>query len=138
MKHLILAFLLAVSPLAFYGCASFGTFTPAASADIQNALLTSENVLQQLNTGLQTAAPSIDAILTMTHNQGDAAAVNNVIAQSAAATPALTALLANLNTAIKAAPTGPAQVAAVNAALSPATVAAIVAPIDAAAATTSN
>ena len=115
------------------GCASNGSLTPTAATDIQNALLTSENVLQQLNTGLQTAAPSIDTLLTLTHNQGDASAVNNVVAESAAAAPALNALLATVNAAIKSSSTPQAQVAAVNAALSPTTAAAIVAPIAASA-----
>jgi hypothetical protein len=107
---------------------------PAVSTatQIENGLLTAENILQQFNTGLQTVAPTVDTILTLTHNQGDAAAVNNVATQSAAMTPALTTLLSAVNTAIKASTPGASQIAAVNAALSPATAAAIAAPVAAA------
>lgn len=122
------------------GCASNGTLTPAAQTDasnVENALLTAANVLQQLNTGLQTAAPTVETLLTLTHNQGDAQSVNNIVATTAAATPALTTLLANVQTAIKAATTPASQIAAVNAATTPAAIAQIVAPIAAAAPSTS-
>lgn len=120
--------------LCLFGCAttSTGASATSTSTKIQNALLTASNVLQQLNDGLQTAAPTVDALLTLTHNQGDAAAVNNVASESAAFTPALQALLATLNTAIKSSTTPTAQIAAVNTALSPATTSVIVAPIAAA------
>jgi hypothetical protein len=103
--------------------------TTSTAAKVQSALLTIDNVLQQLNTGVQTAAPTIEAILTMTHNQGDATAVNKVAVDSAAATPAITALLNSVQTAIAASTTPAQQIAAVNAATSPQTAAAIVAPI---------
>ena len=103
--------------------------TPTTAQKIQAALLTTANVLQQSNTGLQKTAPTIEAVLTQTHNQGDAQAVNQVATESAAFTPALANLLNLVATAIAAAPTPAAQVAAVNTALSPASVAAIVAPI---------
>lgn len=103
--------------------------TSTTAQKVQNALLTVDNVLQQLNTGVQTAAPTVEAILTMTHNQGDATAVNKVAADSAAATPAITALLNSVQAAIAASQTPAQQIAAVNAATSPQTAAAIVAPI---------
>lgn len=131
-KFLFLPFL--IITFFFFGCSSTGTGSTVVT-DIENALLTSENVLQQLNTGVQTVAPTLSTLLTMTHNQGDATAVNNVASESAALTPALTALLGSVQTAISSSTTPSAQVAAVNVALSPATASAIVAPI---AAATSN
>ena len=129
--------------LVLFGCApnqSTGSSTlpvavaPAAptvstATKVQNALLTVDNVLQQLNTGVQTAAPTIEAILTMTHNQGDASAVNQVAVDSAAATPAIAALLNTVQVAIASSTTPAAQIAAVNAATSPQTAAAITSPI---------
>lgn len=128
---LIGAFIFSISS-AFTGCATSSGTTTTTAAKIQSALSTAANVLQQFNTGLQTAAPTIDALLAATHNQGDAEAVNNVATQSAAFTPALQALLATVQAAISASQSPAAQQAAVNAALSPASVAAIVAPISAA------
>jgi hypothetical protein len=123
MNKILLTPLLAVFFLV--GCAN-GQFSNTAGTDISNALSTVANVLQQGNNGLQTAAPSINTVLTTTHNQGDASAVNTVIAESAAAAPALQALLGVLDAAIKANTAPAAQVTAVNNALSPATINAIV------------
>lgn len=135
LLYLFLLCLGCVPAVMLSGCISDGTLTPAVTSDaakVESALGTVANVLQQFNTGLQTAAPTIDALLTVTHNQGDADYVNNVVATTAAATPALTTLLANVQTAIKTATTPAAQIAAVNAALSPASISAVVAPIAAA------
>jgi hypothetical protein len=128
---------LLIAPLAlfFTGCTSTGGISPTADTDLQNALLTVANVVQQLNTGVQTIGPSVSTILSMTDNQGDATAVNNVIAKSATGETALETLLANVSTAVQNASTPAAQQAAVSAAVSPAAVAAIVSPSTAPAAT---
>ena len=130
-KHLLVTLL---SCMALVGCAtSSGTSsTTSTAAKVQSALLTVSNVIQQLNTGLQVAAPTVNAILTLTHNQGDASAVNQVAQDSAAFTPALQSLLNTVQTAIASSQTPAQQIAAVNAAVSPQTVSAIVAPITAA------
>jgi len=120
------------------GCAAGGGLTPAAQTDVTNvetALNTVANVLQQANTGFQTAAPTLETILTLTHNQGDAAAVNDLAVQTKAVTPAITTLLNQVNTAIASATTPAAQQAAVNTALSQSSVGAIVNTVAAAAAT---
>lgn len=126
MKSLVIPILAA---FCLFGCATNGGSTNSTVTDVQNGLNTVAHVLQQLNTGLQTAAPTVSALLTLTHNQGDAAAVNSVASESAAFTPALQTLLTSVQTAIASSTTPTAQIAAVNTALSPATVSAIVAPI---------
>jgi len=128
-RNILLLVLAAGSVWTLFGCASNGTVSTTASSNIQNALLTTANVIQELNTGVQDVAPTVSKILTMTHNQGDAAAVNNVINDSAAGQAALTTLLANVSTAIASASTPAQQQAAISAAVSPTAVAAIVAPI---------
>lgn len=136
MKKFHSILIVPIVSLAMFACTSTGQISPGAAADIQTALLTVGNVIQQLNTGLRTVAPSAEAILALTHNQGDAASVNDVITQSNAGSAALTTLLANVSTAIQAATSPAAQQAAVSAAVSPQAVSAIVAPI--AAATTAS
>jgi len=113
-------------PLFIIGCAAGGGLTPQAQADVtalENYVSEAATFAQELNTGLQTDAPSVEALLTLTHNQGDAQTLASVANSSTLASGAISILQANLAAAIKANQgNAAAQQAAVNQALSPASV----------------
>lgn len=116
--------------------------TPASvGAKVQKVLGTVSNISQQLNTGLQAAAPTLETVLSMLHNQGDASILASDTSTANIENTAIQALLTNEQTAIATATaTGATQQqkqAAVSQALSPATIAAIIAPIQAATASNS-
>lgn len=119
--------------LGLGGCASTsgGSTTSTVASDATSVLNTVADVAQELNTGLQVVAPTAEALLALTHNEGDATTLSNAANEAAVVNSATQALSASIQTAINATiGKGPAaQQTAVNAALSPATVAAIIAPV---------
>lgn len=118
------------------GTTTFSTTPASIGQKVNKVLGTASNIAQQLNTGLQAGAPTASTILTMFHNQGDASVLSSDAQTAGVENAAIQALLANEQSAITASTaTGatPTQVqAAVSAALSPAAIAAVVAPIQAA------
>ena len=80
-KFLVLLAIATVLPLA--GCGPHNSSEPsnssaatASAATPTNFAYEAANFLQEFNTGLQTALPTVDDILTATHNPKDAVYVN--------------------------------------------------------------
>lgn len=133
-----------IGAYALFGCATKTTTTAPASgttpvtttskiAQVESTLLTVANVIQQVNSGLLAAAPTVESILTLTHNQGDSTQIAGLANNDAVISAGVSTLLSNVQNAITAsqainAPPA-AQQAAISAAITPAAVAAIVAPI---------
>ena len=138
MKPYVFLLLSIVISVSFIGCVSTSgnSSSPSTAQQVETALLTVANVVQTINTGFLTAAPTVEQILTLTHNAGDAQVLANVANQDSTLTPALNTLAAQINTAVKASVAAGAtpaqQQAAVSAAVSPSAISAIVAPIAAA------
>jgi hypothetical protein len=129
---ILLLSLIGMSPL-MTACAT--TTNPSAETTaqkVQNGLLTASHLIQQGNTGIQTVAPTADTVLTAAKAQGDVALVNEIQNDSAVFAPLLEAMLNGIAASIPVAQTPAAQIAAVNTATSPTTIAAIVAPVAAA------
>lgn len=145
IKSLVLV-LIPVAAMSLVGCASTaGTTsltTPTGSLAVPTKTLntanTIANLLQNFNTGLTNALPTVSTVLTQTHNSGDVGIAQDVVV----GTNLVTALVTAFNTTVQqaaAAGATPAQVqAAANATLAPTNVAAIAANVVAASPTPTN
>jgi hypothetical protein len=118
------------------GCATSGSTTlttPTGSLAVPTATLntgyTVANILQEFNTGLTASLPTVNQVLTATHNTGDAGIVNDVVV----GTNLVSALVSAFTSTVKASQASGASAAqtqaAASAVLAPANVATIAANV---------